>query len=425
MSVSAETNPKVGMSQVLKNRFVQGILISALCLQIGIWVRNFAVLLYVMEMTKGNAFAISMISVAEFAPIFIFSFVGGALADRWNPNRTMVAGDMLSVCSIIGIIVLLKMDYWQAIFFATLVSAIVGQFSQPSSSKIFKRYVEEKYVSNAIAFNQTLQSLFLIFGPVIGSVVYTQLGVFTALYSLIGLFLLSALALSFLPIWIEKEEKVERTLGSDIKEGWKFVLQTKNVSMITVAFAIIGLAVGLTNPLEVFLVIERLGLNKEAVQYLAVADGIGMLIGGGIAAIFASKVHPKKMFVFGMFVLALSFLVEGVSTSFWLTSFMRFGTGICLACVNIVVGTLMIQLVPENMVGRVNGTILPIFMGAMLMGNAFAGGVKEVTSIIVVFCIAMLLSLMAILPILRMNIGSAKVTNQMESTKQNGVKSFK
>ncbi len=195
--------------------------------------------------------------------------------------------------------------------------------------------------------------------------------------------------------------------------------------MITVAFAIIGLAVGLTNPLEVFLVIERLGLNKEAVQYLAVADGIGMLIGGGVAAIFASKVHPKKMFVFGMFVLALSFLVEGVSTSFWLTSFMRFGTGICLACVNIVVGTLMIQLVPENMVGRVNGTILPIFMGAMLMGNAFAGGVKEVTSIIVVFCIAMLLSLMAILPILRMNIGSAKVTNQMESTKQNGVKSFK
>ncbi|HDR4572089.1 MFS transporter [Bacillus cytotoxicus] len=413
------------MKNLFSNRAFLLVTISDILQQLAIWIRNMALLYFVMERTNNDPISVSLLSVMEYAPIFIFSFVGGALADRWNPNRTMVAGDMLSVCSIIGIIVLLKMDYWQAIFFATLVSAIVGQFSQPSSSKIFKRYVEEKYVSNAIAFNQTLQSLFLIFGPVIGSVVYTQLGVFTALYSLIGLFLLSALALSFLPIWIEKEEKVERTLGSDIKEGWKFVLQTKNVSMITVAFAIIGLAVGLTNPLEVFLVIERLGLNKEAVQYLAVADGIGMLIGGGIAAIFASKVHPKKMFVFGMFVLALSFLVEGVSTSFWLTSFMRFGTGICLACVNIVVGTLMIQLVPENMVGRVNGTILPIFMGAMLMGNAFAGGVKEVTSIIVVFCIAMLLSLMAILPILRMNIGSAKVTNQMESTKQNGVKSFK
>ena len=81
--------------------------------------------------------------------------------------------------------------------FATLISAIVGQFSQPSSSRIFKRYVKEEQVANAIAFNQTLQSLFMIFGPVVGSLVYTQLGLFTSLYSLIILFLLSAIALSF------------------------------------------------------------------------------------------------------------------------------------------------------------------------------------------------------------------------------------
>ena len=91
------------------------------------------------------------------------------------------------------------------------------------------------------------------------------------------------------------------------------------------------------------------------------------------------------MFVFGMGILAISFLVEGLSTSFWITSFMRFGTGICLACVNIVVGTLMIQLVPENMVGRVNGTILPLFMGAMLIGTSLAGGLKELTSLVTVF----------------------------------------
>ena len=43
-----------------------------------------------MEMTKGDAFAISMISVAEFAPIFIFSFIGGTFADRWKPKKTMI-----------------------------------------------------------------------------------------------------------------------------------------------------------------------------------------------------------------------------------------------------------------------------------------------------------------------------------------------
>ena len=177
--------------------------------------------------------------------------------------------------------------------FATLISAIVGQFSQPSSSRIFKRYVKEEEVANAIAFNQTLQSLFLIFGPVVGSLVYTQLGLFTSLYSLIILFLLSAIALSFYQNGL-KRASGERFIKNDIKEGWKYVLHTKNLRMITITFTIIGLAVGLTTPLEVFLVIERLGMEKEAVQYLAAADGIGMLIGGIVAAIFASKVNPKK-----------------------------------------------------------------------------------------------------------------------------------
>lgn len=366
------------------------VMASDILQQFAIWIRNMALLYFIMERTNNDPVSVSLLSVMEYAPIFIFSFIGGALADRWNPKRTMVAGDVLSVMSIIGIVLLLKLDYWQAIFFATLTSAI--------------------------AFNQTLQSLFMIFGPVVGSLVYTQLGLFTSLYSLIILFLLSAIALSFLPKWVEQEQVARDSLKNDIKEGWKYVLHTKNLRMITITFTIIGLAVGLTTPLEVFLVIERLGMEKEAVQYLAAADGIGMLIGGIVAAIFASKVNPKKMFVFGMGILAMSFLVEGLSTSFWITSFMRFGTGICLACVNIVVGTLMIQLVPENMVGRVNGTILPLFMGAMLIGTALAGGLKEMTSLVIVFCIAMALILLAIGPVLRMQIKKEDVTNKEELT---------
>ncbi len=104
MSTTIEPKQNHGISQVLKNRFVQGILASALFLQIGIWVRNFAVLLYVMEMTKGDAFAISMISVAEFAPIFIFSFIGGTFADRWKPKRTMIWCETLSSISVFACI---------------------------------------------------------------------------------------------------------------------------------------------------------------------------------------------------------------------------------------------------------------------------------------------------------------------------------
>ena len=77
------------MSELLRNRFVQAIFISSLFLQMGIWVRNFAVLLFVMEKTNGDAFAISMISVAEFARSLSSLLLGGHLLtaggqkERW------------------------------------------------------------------------------------------------------------------------------------------------------------------------------------------------------------------------------------------------------------------------------------------------------------------------------------------------------
>lgn len=56
------------MTDVFRSRVVQAIMLSGLFLQIGIWVRNFAVLLFVVDKTNGDPLAVSMISVAEFAP---------------------------------------------------------------------------------------------------------------------------------------------------------------------------------------------------------------------------------------------------------------------------------------------------------------------------------------------------------------------
>ncbi|MCT4574610.1 MFS transporter, partial [Bacillus thuringiensis] len=65
--------------------------------------------------------------------------------------------------------------------------------------------------------------------------------------------------------------------------------------------------------------------------------------------------------------------------------------GVLSIIVLFIIGGFLLTRVPENMVGRVNGTILPLFMGAMLIGTSLAGGLKELTSLVTVFCIAMAL----------------------------------
>ena len=84
---------------MFSNRFFRTIILSRILLQLGIWIRNFAILLYVTEVTNNDPSAVSLISVAEFAPIFVFAIIGGTFADRWKPKRTMISCDFLSAFS--------------------------------------------------------------------------------------------------------------------------------------------------------------------------------------------------------------------------------------------------------------------------------------------------------------------------------------
>lgn len=84
------------MKELLRNRVFLLVMASDVLQQVGIWVRNMALLYYVVQQTQGDPVAVSLLTVVEYAPIFLFSLVGGVLADRWRPKRTMIWGDVLS-----------------------------------------------------------------------------------------------------------------------------------------------------------------------------------------------------------------------------------------------------------------------------------------------------------------------------------------
>ncbi|UUZ96591.1 MFS transporter [Paenibacillus sp. P25] len=197
MTSSSTGSP--GKSSLLRNRVVQIILTSALFLQIGIWVRNFAILLYVTEQTNKDPFAISMISVAEFAPIFLFSFIGGTFADRWSPKRTMVGCDLLSAVSVFLVLLGMSFGGWQMVFLATLVSSILSQFSQPAGMKLFKLHVPEGLMQAGMSLYQTLFAMFMILGPALGTFVFQQYGIRVSI-GIVGIaFFLSVASLMLLP----------------------------------------------------------------------------------------------------------------------------------------------------------------------------------------------------------------------------------
>jgi MFS family permease len=385
---------------LFKNRVFLAIIMSGIFLQVGIWIRNFAVLLFVMDQTKGDAFAVSMISVAEFAPIFIFSFIGGTFADRWAPKKTMVWCYLLSALSIFVVLLTLVFGTWKVVFFATLISAILSQFSQPSGMKLFKMHLSEEQVQSAMSVYQTVFALFMVLGPMIGTFIFQSFGIDVSIAVTGIAFLLSAAALVFLPKDHPMEEASGSTLLEEMKSGVKYVLGKKELSLLGLCFMAAGLGVGFINPLSIFLVTEQLHLPKENLQWLFMVNGVGMIIGGACAMIFAKNVPPQRLLVLGMLVNGIGIAVMGLSTNLWITLIAEFANGLTMPCIQIGINTLILQKTEESYIGRVNGILSPLFAGSMVITMSLAGILKEQLSLVATFEISAVLFIIGLLFIL-------------------------
>lgn len=390
---------------MFSNRFVQVILLSNVFLQIGVWIRNFAVLLYVVEVTNENVIAVSLISVAEFAPIFLFSFIGGTFADRWKPKRTMVWCDILSAASIFAVLGTMVFGSWKAIFFAMLISAILSQFSQPSGMKLFKQHVPEPLIQAGMSMYQTIFAIFLILGPILGTFMFQQAGVTISLAVVGVAFLLSAAVLTLLPPDREDRQEARATsLWTDMKDGFRYVFARKTLSTLSVCFFVAGLAIGLIQPLGVFVVTERLGLPKENLQWLLVSSGIAMLAGGAMAMALSKKLLPQQMLFAGLLIDVAGIWLTGWSTELWLTIVGSVISGLIYPLIQVGMSTFILQQTESDFVGRVNGIMTPMFMGAMVLMMSAAGIVKEHTSLYTVYVLSaalMLIGAIVLLPILK------------------------
>lgn len=373
---------------IFANKIVLAIMTSNFLLQLGIWVRNFAILLYVTDITDNDPLFVSLISVAEFVPIFIFSFIGGTFADRWKPKLTMVWCDLLSGVSVFAVLLALIYGSWHAIFFATLVSAILSQFSMPSAMRLFKQHVPLEQLQSVMAMFQSLMAIFMVVGPMIGTFVYQKYGINVSIAVMGIMFLLSALVLTKLPRDLEKDEATVNNFKKELADGFRYVMSSTILKVMGGVFAVSGLAVGLLQPLGIFVAIENLGMTKDFLQWLLVANGIGMLVGGGVVMAIAKKISPQKLLALGIFASMIATIGIGWSTSPTITIMLQVFNGLFFPCIHIGINTLILQNTDEAFVGRVNGVLNPMFMGMMVVGMSSSGILKTPVTLFGVYLIS-------------------------------------
>jgi MFS family permease len=103
------------------------------------------------------------------------------------------------------------------------------------------------------------------------------------------------------------------------------------------------------------------------------------------------------MLAVGMIVSAASMVVTGLSTSLWLTLGAQFLGGLVLPAIQIGINTMILKNTDEAFVGRVNGILSPLFMGAMVLTMSFAGWLKGLFNIVIMYEAAAVLFIVGVL----------------------------
>jgi len=226
----------------------------------------------------------------------------------------------------------------------------------------------------------------MILGPIIGTFVFHKFGILVSI-AVMGLaFLLSASALTFLPPdRVNLVETAGTTLRQEMMAGISYVLANKTLTLLGLCFLAAGLGGGLTQPLGIFLVTERLGLPKENLQWLLTLTGIGMFFGGVIVMTFAKAISPQRLLSFGMFISAIGLAVCGFSTTTWVTYSVHLMMGLVFPCIMIGINMMIMQNSDSQFIGRVNGILMPMYTGAMVITMSVAGVLKETFSLVAMY----------------------------------------
>jgi len=335
--------------------------------------QNLAQSWLVYELTK-SAWYLGLDAFLGQIPIFLFSMLGGVVADRKDRRKVLVCSQLVQmICAItLALLAFLQVVQVWHIFVLSFTVGTAQAFGGPAYQAMIPSLVKREDLQNAIAMNSIQFNVARVIGPTLGGLALTSLGAawcFTlnAFSFLAVIFTLMRVA-PRPPAMTGKEPVLE-----SMKVGLRFVRDNSVMGgLILLAFLMTLLGVPIMTFLPVFA--ERVfHLGKEAYSTMLVISGVGSVLGGVFVA--ATSHIERKGILSLISLIALGVFIFGfaASSNFYFACLMLFlGGAALIACFGLVSSLVQTQ-VEDSMRGRVMSIYNVAFRGGMPFG-AFAAG---------------------------------------------------
>jgi len=343
---------------------------------IGAWAQRIAQDWLVLELTNSGTY-LGLVTALQFAPVLLFSLHGGALADRFNKRKVLIAtniGGGLS-SAVLGILVMTGVVALWHVFLLAFILGISTAIEGPVRQSFTNEVVGPEDLPNAVSLNSANFNAGRLIGPAVSGFLIAAFGTGPS-------FLFNAFSYLFVILALTQlNEKAfftteKSTSMTNVREGIAYVRARPDlyVVMAMVFFiATFGLNFQIFNAL---MATKVFGKGPASYGLLGTFIAIGSLSGALISARLEG--FRKTLFVvragivFSIVVMILSLMPTYLAYALWLP--------VCglAALTTLITANSIVQVNTDPAIrGRVMGLYLLIFMGGTPFGSPLIGVMSE------------------------------------------------
>ncbi len=345
------------------------------------WSMQFIVIEWQVYSLTKDPLSLGIIGLMEIIPALSTALFAGHIVDqREKRNLFLWCIGLFSLISL-GLFFLSKdsvMSLWNQksilyciygfVFFGGLLRAFFG----PTIFSLVALIVPKKIYPNAATWSSSTWQMASILGPAVAGLTINWMGVHWSLcvvFFLVVLSFLLGLLISIKPVL---NPKIGEPVIQSLKEGVRFVFQTKailgalSLDMIAVLF---GGAVAL---LPVFAQ-DILKVGPEGFGVLRAAPAVGAFLTMLTTAYIPISRRAGMKLLIAVFGFGISIIIFGLSSVFWISVVALFFSGVTDGVSMVIRQTILQLKTPDDMRGRVS-SVNSMFVGSSNELGAFESG---------------------------------------------------
>ncbi|MED4130572.1 MFS transporter [Shouchella miscanthi] len=387
-----------------KNRPFLLLIGSTTSSSLGLFMYSLVIPILLYSMTQ-SPLLISTMRLLEFLVGGTLGVVAGVLVDRINRKTALISAAVLQWITIATLTLFLFMGNIQlwALYFFGFLYFTSGLLNTNAGHAALPQIVAKDQLTEANAKLGIFKDSVRLFGPLVAGASVATLS-YAGAMSIQLLFVTVTLScVLFLPsLEIKTVKKQEqRSIWKETKEGFHEIFHNPLLRVTTYVIFFQNFGFSLTIGILLFFAVDYLQATPQQIGAYLSIGGIGGLLGLFAVKRLVDRFPRGKVYTYTNIFDILFFVMLAFATSWWMIAIGMALYSFSTAISNTIYHAVRQELTPNDMLGRVSGSVATIVQLTMPLGVILSGLWAEFFDIRVIFYVNIVFSTAILLCLMR------------------------